>query len=118
MSEIAIAGIGAVSPAGWGVEALRTALATRQPIPECKMPQPGRDKPFCVRRVPTPPAKPAFLAHARLRRTSPITSFAVSAALEALGPDSSRFSDSRLDVVLCVMTGCVNYSSRYYAEAL
>jgi hypothetical protein len=40
--------------------------------------------------------------------------------MEALGDDASRFSDSRasLGVVLCVMSGCVNYSRRFYDETL
>jgi hypothetical protein len=68
------------------------------------------------------------MAHARLRRTSPITAFAVAAALEALGTDSSfndstiqpsnDSSSSALGVIFCAMTGCVNYSSRFYGEAL
>ena len=117
MSEIAIAGIGAVSPAGWGVPALRLALRARQPIAEREVARPGWTRSLRVRRVPTPPSKPSFISHARLRRASPITSFAVAAALEALGTEG-RALTTRLGVVVCVMTGCVNYSSRFYGEVL
>jgi hypothetical protein len=82
-----------------------------------------------VRRVPAPTFKPSFGAHARLRRTSPITGFAVAAALEALGADcpghncthqavKDSLDSDGLGIILCVMNGCVNYSSRFYAEAL
>jgi 3-oxoacyl-(acyl-carrier-protein) synthase len=60
------------------------------------------------------------MSHARLRRASPITQYGVAAALEALGADAPRVSDGslRLGIVLCVMTGCVNYSRRFYDETL
>jgi 3-oxoacyl-(acyl-carrier-protein) synthase len=55
-----------------------------------------------------------------LRRTSPITQFAVAAALEALGADASSFAQEsqRLGIILCVMAGCVNYTRRFYDEVL
>jgi 3-oxoacyl-(acyl-carrier-protein) synthase len=55
-----------------------------------------------------------------LRRTSPISQFAVAAALEALGTDASKVTagQHRLGIVLCVMSGCVNYSRRFYDEVL
>ncbi len=73
-----------------------------------------------ARGVPAPQARPAFLGHARLRRTSPIAQYAAAAALEALGPDRERFQvkPGRLGIVLCVMSGCVNYSRRFYDETL
>jgi hypothetical protein len=60
------------------------------------------------------------MAHARLRRTSPITQYAVAASLEALGSEALPLSDgaSRLGIVFCVMAGCVNYSRRFYDEVL
>ena len=56
----------------------------------------------------------------RLRRASPITHYIVAAALEALGDDATAVAAGklRLGIVLCVMSGCVNYSRRYYDEAL
>jgi hypothetical protein len=70
--------------------------------------------------VPPPSPRPQFLAHARLRRASPITQYAVAAALESLGPDATQAGSpsSRLGIILCVMTGCVNYSRRFYDETL
>src|SRR5438034_9197525 len=117
---IFIHGIGAVSPAGWGVLPLREALAKDEPLPVKELARPGLTRSLRVRPVPPPSPRPSFLAHARLRRTSPITQYAVAAALEALGEDAARVSGGslRLGIILCVMTGCVNYSRRFYDETL
>jgi 3-oxoacyl-(acyl-carrier-protein) synthase len=73
-----------------------------------------------VRQVPVPVPRPQFLAHARLRRASAISHYAVSAALEALGDEATGGSDRRLKlgIVYCAMSGCVNYSGRFYSEVL
>jgi 3-oxoacyl-(acyl-carrier-protein) synthase len=44
----------------------------------------------------------------------------VAAALEAIGTDASLVTEGklRLGVVLCAMSGCVNYSRRFYDETL
>src|SRR4029079_15259432 len=56
----------------------------------------------------------------RLRRSSPISHFVVGAALEALGTDAPAVSAGplRLGIVLWGMSGCVNYSRRFYDEVL
>ena len=120
MSRIFIHGLGAVSPAGWSVDSLRDALAKGEPLPVRNLSRPGSAHPLRVRNAPSPCPRPPFLGHARLRRTSPISQFAVSAALEALGDDALRVQEGSmsLGIVLCVMAGCVNYSRRFYGEAL
>src|SRR3954447_8641895 len=90
VSRIFIHGSGAVSPAGWGVPALFEAVEQRQSIPLKELKRPGWNDPLLARRVSPPSPRPAFLAHARMRRASPITQFAVSAALEALGEETTR----------------------------
>lgn len=119
MSEIFVCGIGAVSPAGWGMKSFRDALAGHEPIPTKDLPRPGNSS-LSVRQVPPASPRPAFLAHARLRRTSPIAHYTVSAALEALGEDAAKVSSGelRLGIVYCALSGCVNYSRRFYDEAL
>lgn len=116
--SVFVRGLGAVSPAGWGVEALRDALMKRDPLPVTSLERPGWTAPLPVRVVPPPTVRPPFLAHPRLRRASPITTYAVAAALEAVGPDAARVRDGslRLGLVLCVMAGCVNYTRRFYQE--
>jgi hypothetical protein len=119
VSDIFIRGLGVVSPGGWGLKAFRESLARREGIPTRDLPRPG-NQPLRVRQVPAPSPRPAFLAHARLRRTSPIAHYAVSAALEALGEDAAQVTSSalRLGIVYCALTGCVNYSRRFYDEVL
>ncbi|MGP8201667.1 MAG: hypothetical protein ACLQU4_19425 [Limisphaerales bacterium] len=120
MSRVFVHGQGAVSPAGWGVPALRACLEQGRPLPVQSVPRPGWDKPLPVRAVPPPPARPAFLAHARLRRASPMAHHVVGAALEALGGDEALVSSGalRLGIVSCTMTGGLSYSRRFYQEVM
>jgi len=120
MNRIFVAGLGAVSPAGWDVDALRDALDKGEPMPVQPMARPGWEKPLQARLVPNPPVRPEFLAHPRLRRTSPITHYAAAAALEAVAglranPDAKN---CRLGIVVCLQSGCVQYSCRFYDETL
>jgi 3-oxoacyl-(acyl-carrier-protein) synthase len=120
MSRIFVAGLGAVSPAGWNVAALRDALDKGEPLPVQAMTRPGWERPLPARLVPKPPVRPEFLAHPRLRRTSPITHYAAAAALEAVAglrtnPDAKN---CRLGIVVCLQSGCVQYSCRFYDETL
>ena len=123
-SEIFIHGIGAVSPAGWGVAPLRQALARGERIPTSELSRPGWNQPLRVRQVPPALPRPAFMSHPRLRRVSPIAHYAAAAALEALGDDAAEFQPrpaanaSRLGIIFCSMCGCVNYSRRFYDEVL
>ena len=112
--------MGAVSPGGWGVPAMRASLDCGSPLPVQFMPRPGWEKPLPIRAIPSPFEKPAFLAHARLRRASPMTHYAVGAALEALGSDADlvRSGKLRLGIIACTMNGGLCYSRRFYQEAL
>jgi 3-oxoacyl-(acyl-carrier-protein) synthase len=120
VSRIFVRGTGAVSPAGWGVEPLRAAVELGQPPPAKELSRPGWQKPLPARNVPPPNPRPAFLGHARLRRSSPISQYAVAAAVEALGVEAKQVADGsiRLGIVFCAMSGCVNYSRRFYDEVL
>lgn len=120
MSRIHVHGCGAVSPAGWSMAALRESVAQGTPLPTGSLSCPGRKRPLQAKQVPAPKPPPEFLRSPRLRRASPISHYAVSAALEALGTDAAAVAEGkiRLGVVLCVMSGCVNYSRRFYDEAL
>ena len=119
MSNVYICGLGAVSPAGWGVPALREALSQGEPLPLQSLERPGGQKPLPARLVPNPAARPAFLAHPRLRRTSPITHYSAAAALEALSAlPRARDGKLRLGLVVSLQTGCVHYCCRFYDETL
>ncbi|RYD34026.1 MAG: hypothetical protein EOP87_09965 [Verrucomicrobiaceae bacterium] len=120
-SGLVVSGIGAVSPAGWGVPALMAALesgAALQPsVIERPLEQGTVRTP--VLRVPADSASsPKF---ARLRRTSPISKFAAAAVAEALGPEriaASVAGELRIGVIFTLTNGCVNYSNRFFGEAL
>jgi len=119
VSRIVIAGLGAVSPAGWNVAALREALAKGEPLPVQSVERPGWQKPLRARLVPNPVPRPEFLAHPRLRRTSPVTHYAAAAALEATAclrasPEVKR----RLGLIVCLQAGCVQYTCRFFDETL
>ncbi|HLH52230.1 MAG TPA: hypothetical protein VKY92_01245 [Verrucomicrobiae bacterium] len=120
MSGIVVKGFGAVSPAGWGAEALLNACRRGESAPFKEVACPGYKNPLKARFVPVASPKSAFTAHPRLRRTSPIAQFAVGAALEALGPDTPLIQNGarRLGIVYCSTSGCVNFSRRFYDETL
>ncbi len=98
----------------------RSALSGGVPLPIKPLPRPGLSEPLQVRAVPPPAGRPPFLAHPRLRRTSPIAQYVLASALEALGADAPKVNSGELSlgIVVCVMSACVNYSRRFYDEAL
>ena len=117
MSRIFVSGYGAVSPAGWSTGEMQKALADGNPLPIQPLERPGWEKPLRMRAVPAPTVRPAFLAHPRLRRTSPITHYAAAAMLEAvknLPPNPAR----RIGLIVCLQSGCVQYTYRFFEEAL
>ncbi len=120
MSRIFVHGLGVVSPAGWGLSALRAALGKNDALPTSLLARPGLARPLRVRPVPPPAIRPAFLSHPRLRRASPMAQHVVAAALEALGDDTQRVQAGtlRLGVIVCTLAGSVAYSRRFYEEVL
>ncbi len=96
---------------------MRDALAKGEPLPSQELIRPGLQKRLRVMRVPAPNPRPAFLTHARLRRASAITQFAVAAAVEAVKGRAPETLNS-VGVIVCVLSGCVNYSRRFYGETL
>jgi hypothetical protein len=120
VSRIFVHGLGAVSPAGWGVAPLQAALIKGDPMPAQSLVRPGWEKPLSIRNVPPPETRPVFFAHPRLRRASDISLHTVGAALEALGNDvvPIQTGDLRLGIVVCTMAGSVTYSRRFYEEVL
>ena len=114
--DVIIAGWGAVSPAGWNAAALADAVTAKLSLP---VSEDRRSEEAPVRRfrpVPAPGEQPAWLRHARLRRSSPATRFAVSAAFEAMA--ASDLPKESLGVIFVTMNGSVNFSRRFFAEVL
>jgi hypothetical protein len=120
MSDIFIHGLGVVSPAGWGVAALREVLAGNEPLPVQTLDRPGWGKKLSVRLVPAPPERPACFAHPRLRRAGAMSRHTVTAALDALGDDAAAVSSGalRLGIIVCTLAGGINYTRRFYEEVL
>jgi hypothetical protein len=119
---IRITGTGAVSPAGWGVPALMEALDSGARPALAELSRERKSGPPVVTPVlRVPPAPPTLPKSPRLRRVSPISKFAVGAAIEALGPERAAKAASgelRLGVVCALLNGCVNYSNRFFGEVL
>jgi hypothetical protein len=120
VSRIAVVGSGAVSPAGWGTNALVSACKDQVRLPAKQFPCPGYPQPLQSLATPPRAPRPAFLSHPRLRRTSPIAQFAVASSLEALGEDATAVASGslRLGIIYCSMSGCVTFSRRFYDETL
>lgn len=119
---IRITGTGAVSPAGWGVPALMEALDSGARPAVTELSRERKNGPPVVTSVMrVPPAPPTLPKSPRLRRVSPISKFAVGAAIEALGPEraaKAAAGELRLGVVCALLNGCVNYSNRFFGEVL
>ena len=119
LSKVFVAGLGAVSPAGWGVVALGEALKNGQPLPTQAVERPGWKKPLRERLVPNPAGRPEFLVHPRLRRASPITHYAAAAALESVARlRAIEQCQSGIGLIVCLQSGCVKYSRRFFEETL
>jgi 3-oxoacyl-(acyl-carrier-protein) synthase len=103
--ELAIAGMGAVSPAGVGVEAL---LQTRELVPQM-IPAFGSGVSYPVFRV-NQKELARWQNEARLRRTSAISLFMVEAAKQALGDAGTE----RLGIVAAFGTGAVIPTRKFY----
>ncbi len=122
-SPIFIHGYGCVSAAGIGADALYRVCSEGGDIPpEVRERQVGEQSITSgVRAVDPAELRAAMPRHPRLRRVSNITKFAVTAAAEALGEkgvERVRQEDFRLGIVVSLINGCVNYSSRFFAEVL
>jgi 3-oxoacyl-(acyl-carrier-protein) synthase len=118
---IVVAGWGAVTPAGWGMEAFRGALSSGVALPPVEIKRCEASPLVMARPVPAVAERPAYFSHARLRRSPPIARFAAAAALEALGDRWEKIrgdASFRLGVVFSLMNGCVTYSRRFFAEVL
>lgn len=118
MSRIFLRGMGAVSPAGWGVQPLLEALRGHVPLPLQELASPSGRR-HAVRLVPNQIARPAWLSHPRLRRASSISHFAISAALEALQPwPRTNPTAMTLGIVTGTHTASIRYSERFFGEVL
>ncbi len=111
VEKIAIAGWGAVSPAGWDSDALLNVALGEGELSVSE-----------ENTLPVPPPPEGRLPRSpRLRRSSPISKFLLVAALDALGPDKMdavKTGNHRLDIIVNVLNGSVAYCVRFFSEVL
>ena len=119
--DIRIRGVGAVSAAGWSAADMHQAVLAGTPLPAVKCARPEAERTWHCESRPVPAAPPEKIArHPRLRRSSAITRYSVSAAVEALtdaGYDPAA-PPPGLGVLFVMMNGCVNYTGRFFNEVL
>lgn len=126
MKPVYICGVGAVSPGGWGVGPFREVVSRGVALPAKLLERPasaaqasgGNPGALRIRPVPEPVSKPAFLAHPRLRRVSPLTHYGAAAALEATAGLPEDVRRSAIGLVFCLQIGPVQYASRFFHEIL
>ena len=122
--SLIIKGMGAVSPAGWGVDALMKATHAEAPMETTLLRRSlidGGEMATPVYAVPSNLLPPLWGKHPRMRRVSAISKFLVSAALEALGHERVELCQQghlRVGILFCTVNGCVQYSNRFFSEAL
>lgn len=118
---LSITGIGAVSPAGWGVAPLMAALEAGVPLPLSEIERPLADGVVRTPVLKVPADTSSVPKFPRLRRASPISKFAAAAAMEALGEERCQKSlagEIRVGVIFTLTNGCVGYSNRFFGEVL
>lgn len=120
-TPVSITGSGAVSPAGWGIEALMRALHSREKIDPTRLERQSSETTVHTPVLRVPAEGSTTPKFARLRRASPISKFAAAAVAEALG--ETRLAEiaagqRRVGVIFTLINGCVNYSNRFFTEAL
>jgi len=118
--DLTITGAAAVSAAGWNISDLAEAVSSQTELHIDQLPGHNSDQTFPVRRVPKADPDPRF-RHPRLRRTSPVTRFAIHAALDALGAERVEQAQSgklRVGVIFTLINGCVNFTNRFFSEVL
>ncbi len=112
--KAAIAGLGWITPLGADLDGVFTALRAGT----CAEPKPVQN-PETGRVFPSSPVPPKLVEHLarqpRLRRSSPISYFAVAAAQAALA-DAGLTAGPRTALVFAVSDGGVIYTRRFYDQ--
>ncbi|BDS07769.1 hypothetical protein NT6N_28090 [Oceaniferula spumae] len=122
-SPLFIHGYGSVSAAGLDAASLYQACTDQVTIPFTQLERKVEDQTvsYDIRPVDQLALRGAMPKHPRLRRASGVSKFAITAAVEALGEDRIKKIQNhefRLGIVVSFINGCVNYSNRFYTEAL
>jgi 3-oxoacyl-[acyl-carrier-protein] synthase III len=108
--DLAIAGMGAVTPAGVGVD----ALFGPEPKPQMTRPLGGSAAEYPVLRVDLKnPTLVRWQKEPRLRRASPMTYFMTEAAAQALG-DMPAADRAETGLIVALSAGCLLYTRKFF----
>ncbi len=117
-----VAGVGWVTPLGNGVEEVRARLAAGESAPVAELAAPHARRPAFYRPIPPGQADAVARSAARVRRSSPISCYALTAglaALQAAGEAPGLLPPERASqtaVIFAVCSGGVNYTRRFYEK--
>jgi 3-oxoacyl-(acyl-carrier-protein) synthase len=117
--NLAIAGMGWVTPLGSGVDSVWKRLLQGEEASATTISEQFGDRPYSVFRVPES-AMTGF-GHPRLRRASVISRFAAAAGLDALraaGVKLDAQSAERTALIFAISNGGVIYTKRFYRDVI
>ena len=117
--NLAIAGMGWVTPLGNGVDPVWERLLRGHEASATAISEQFGDRSYSAFRVPE--SALAGLAHPRLRRASVISRFAAAAGLEALraaGVQVDSQNAERIALVFAISNGGVIYTKRFYRDVV
>lgn len=118
-----IHGHGSVSSAGPDSAALYQACVANAEIPVQSLERVLGDQTISYfhRPVDAEALKRVMPKHPRLRRSSNVTKFGVTAAYQAIGPERMERIKNRelnIGIVVSFLNGCVNFTNRFFGEVL
>ncbi len=120
-SQIIISGIGAVSSAGWGTESLIQALEQNRQPERTIVSRNRLNRMIETIASIVPKNSEAPPKSARLRRSSAISKLAAYSVIESIGEkrlEQILSKKIKTGVIFTLTNGCVNYSNRFFTEAL
>jgi 3-oxoacyl-(acyl-carrier-protein) synthase len=115
--NLAIAGMGWVTPLGGGVDSVWDQLLHGHEASATTISEQFGDRSYSVFRVPE--SVMASFAHPRLRRASVISRFAAAAGLDALraaGLEPGSHNGERTALIFAISNGGVIYTKRFYSN--
>jgi len=118
--NLAIAGMGWVTPLGSGVDRVWKRLLGGEEASAEKLPGGARDRSYLAFRVPDS-ALEDVPPNPRLRRVSAISRFAVAAGLQTLtkaGVTIDRKNTERIALIFAISNGGVIYTRRFYSDII
>jgi len=115
--NLAIAGMGWVTPLGRGVDSVWDQLLQGHEASAATISEQFTDRAYSVFRVPE--SAMAGLAHPRLRRASAISRFAAAAGLDAVEAAGLKLDSEKAErtaLIFAISNGGVIYTKRFYRD--